>query len=185
MCVCVALVGLRGSKGGIRPGDVIIRSSPGVTSSAAIIIFITMVIINAITTVNFCYSSSSLSLSTPSSLIISLKQHHCYHYRQQQPFPTCLKPLSQPHRSKCTEAGLTVLTRRDILGCSVLSHPKHCIFLPTGCYTCVKASCSLLGLSCSPELAHTHVVILLLAAAQHLQTNATNNLADTDSATGT
>lgn len=72
----------------------------------------------------------------------------------------------------------------DILGCTLLSDPKHCVILAMGCHTCVKASCSLLSPNCSPELAHTHVVILL-AAAQHLQTNATNNLTDTDSATGT
>lgn len=69
----------------------------------------------------------------------------------------------------------------DILGCTVLSDPKHCVILVTGCHTGVKASCFLLGPNCSPELAHTHVVHLL-AAAQHLQTN---NLTDTDRATGT
>lgn len=119
-------------------------------------------------------------------LFITSKQHHYHHQRQQQPPPpppTCLKPLSQPRRAKWTAAGLAVLMCRDILGCTVLSRPKHCVFSPTGCYTCVEASCSLLGLNCSPELAHTHVVILP-AAAQHLQTNAPNNLADTDSATG-
>lgn len=63
----------------------------------------------------------------------------------------------------------------NILGCTLLSDPKHCVILSMGCHTCVKASCSLLGPNCSPELAHTHAVTPL-AAAQHLQTNAPNNL---------
>lgn len=59
---------------------------------------------------------------------------------------------------------------------------KHCVILATGCHTCVKASCSPLAPNCSPELAHTHAVRLLVAA-QHRQTNGTDNLTDTAAGT--